>query len=134
MTPNSTTIDAHPGMMGDGTEEQNLGQRGNPDARISQDEVEEAFASRRPAEQRSFDEDDGGDRWSSLRERGDAIRDHVASSAEAVREWASAKADLARQTAADKPVLVVSLSAGVALAAGLAIGFVLGRASDDYYD
>jgi hypothetical protein len=24
----------HPGMMGDGTEEQNLGQRGNPSARI----------------------------------------------------------------------------------------------------
>jgi hypothetical protein len=25
---------AHPGMMGDGTEEQNLGERGNPAARI----------------------------------------------------------------------------------------------------
>jgi hypothetical protein len=33
----------HPGMMGDGTEEQNLGQRGNPKARIKKDEVDAAF-------------------------------------------------------------------------------------------
>ena len=35
--------DPHPGMMGDGTEEQNLGQEGNPKARITKEEVEEAF-------------------------------------------------------------------------------------------
>jgi hypothetical protein len=34
---------SHPGMMGDGTEEQNLGQRGNPAARIKQGEVSAAF-------------------------------------------------------------------------------------------
>jgi hypothetical protein len=34
----------HPGMMGDGTEEQNLGQRGNPAARIKEAEVDAAFA------------------------------------------------------------------------------------------
>jgi hypothetical protein len=33
----------HPGMMGDGTEEQNLDERGNPAARIKKDEVESAF-------------------------------------------------------------------------------------------
>ena len=33
----------HPGMMGDGTEEQNLNERGNPSARITEDEVAEAF-------------------------------------------------------------------------------------------
>ena len=33
----------HPGMMGDGTEEQNLGQPGNPAARIQKDEVDAAF-------------------------------------------------------------------------------------------
>lgn len=38
-----TTADPHPGMMGDGTEEQSLDQKGNPGARITQDEVEEAF-------------------------------------------------------------------------------------------
>jgi hypothetical protein len=35
---------AHPGMMGDGTEEQNLGQPGTPAARIKKDEVDAAFA------------------------------------------------------------------------------------------
>jgi hypothetical protein len=40
---------AHPGMMGDGTEEQNLGQRGNPAARIKKKEVTAAFGKRRPA-------------------------------------------------------------------------------------
>ncbi len=33
----------HPGMMGDGTEEQNLGQAGEPQARIKKDEVDAAF-------------------------------------------------------------------------------------------
>ena len=34
---------SHPGMMGDGTEEQNLSERGNPAARIKKDEVESTF-------------------------------------------------------------------------------------------
>jgi hypothetical protein len=34
---------AHPGMMGDGTEEQNLNERGKPAARIKKEEVETAF-------------------------------------------------------------------------------------------
>ena len=38
------SADPHPGMMGDGTEEQNLGQPGNPAARIRKDEVDAAFA------------------------------------------------------------------------------------------
>jgi hypothetical protein len=38
---------AHPGMMGDGTEEQNLGERGNPAARIKRKEVVAAFAKKR---------------------------------------------------------------------------------------
>ncbi|HUQ34817.1 MAG TPA: hypothetical protein VM144_00410 [Aestuariivirga sp.] len=33
----------HPGMMGDGTEEQNLNQKGNPGARITQEEIDAAF-------------------------------------------------------------------------------------------
>jgi hypothetical protein len=37
---------AHPGMMGDGTEEQNLGERGNPAARIKKNEVSAAFRKR----------------------------------------------------------------------------------------
>jgi hypothetical protein len=38
---------SHPGMMGDGTEEQNLGERGNPAARIRKKEVTAAFGKRR---------------------------------------------------------------------------------------
>jgi hypothetical protein len=38
---------SHPGMMGDGTEEQNLGQRGNPAARIKKKEVAAAFGKPR---------------------------------------------------------------------------------------
>ena len=34
---------SHPGMMGDGTEEQNLGERGEPGARIKKKDVEAAF-------------------------------------------------------------------------------------------
>jgi hypothetical protein len=37
---------SHPGMMGDGTEEQNLGQPGNPAARIKKDEVDAAFSKK----------------------------------------------------------------------------------------
>ena len=39
---------SHPGMMGDGTEEQNLNERGNPAARIKKDEVDAAFGKRNP--------------------------------------------------------------------------------------
>jgi hypothetical protein len=39
---------SHPGMMGDGTEEQNLGQPGNPAARIKEDEVDAAFGKNKP--------------------------------------------------------------------------------------
>jgi hypothetical protein len=51
MTPRDTKKQAkvtHPGMMGDGTEEQNLGQRGNPSARIKKKEVAAAFGKQRP--------------------------------------------------------------------------------------
>jgi hypothetical protein len=42
--PKKVPGDKHPGMMGDGTEEQNLNQPGNPQARIKQGEVDAAFA------------------------------------------------------------------------------------------
>jgi len=37
----------HPNMMGDGTEEQNLGERGNPAVRIKKKEVIAVFGKRR---------------------------------------------------------------------------------------
>ena len=42
--PSNGVTDPHPGMMGDGTEEQNLDQPGNPGARITEDEVRDAFS------------------------------------------------------------------------------------------
>ena len=38
----------HLGMMGDGTEEQNLGERGDPAKLIKQDEVDAAFKRSAP--------------------------------------------------------------------------------------
>jgi hypothetical protein len=43
----SKTAATHPGMMGDGTEEQNLDQPGNPAARIKEDEVDAAFSKKK---------------------------------------------------------------------------------------
>jgi hypothetical protein len=37
---------SHPGMMGDGTEEQNLNEKGNPALRIKPDEVDAAFGKK----------------------------------------------------------------------------------------
>jgi hypothetical protein len=113
--------DLYPGMMGDGTEEQNLNQRGNPKARITEEEVEEAF-SHDPDEPGGFS---GDAAWESLKEKGA----QVATSADAVRDWAADQAAAARRTATDKPVLVISASAATALALGLALGFLIGRAS-----
>lgn len=41
--PNDKVAPSHPGMLGDGTEEQNLNQPGNPGARIKKDEIDAAF-------------------------------------------------------------------------------------------
>ena len=41
---------SRPGVMGDGTQEQNLGQPGNPKARITEDEVKDAFKDVPPAD------------------------------------------------------------------------------------
>ena len=39
---------SHPGMMGDGTEEQNLGETGDPAARIGKDELDATFGKKAP--------------------------------------------------------------------------------------
>lgn len=57
MTNKSTSTDkkpspvSHPGMMGDGTEEQNLNERGDPKARIKKDDVDAAFHKQQPKKQ-----------------------------------------------------------------------------------
>jgi hypothetical protein len=46
--PNKSAKITHPGMMGDGTEEQNLNEPGDPSARINKDEIEAAFGKTEP--------------------------------------------------------------------------------------
>ena len=46
--PNKQPKIAHPGMLGDGTEEQNLNEVGDPSARIKKDEVDAAFENTKP--------------------------------------------------------------------------------------
>jgi len=41
-------INTTPGVLGDGTEEQNLDQPGDPSKRISEEEVDAAFAEKKP--------------------------------------------------------------------------------------
>ena len=47
------SADKHKGMMGDGTEEQNLNQSGTPGARIKKDEVTAAFERKTPIKDRT---------------------------------------------------------------------------------
>ena len=154
---------SYPGMMGDGTEEQNLGQVGDPSARISQDEVQQAFGgAQTPQEPRSFSagggnapaetggmdkagamqladkaKDAAADKLSALTDKVNAMRDQVQQSADAAREWAVKQAgsakDAAQQLHDEKPLLVLSASAGAALAVGLLAGFIIGRATADEY-
>ncbi len=49
---NKQTGVLHPGMMGDGTEEQSLNERGNPEGRIKKDEVNAAFGKQSLKKQR----------------------------------------------------------------------------------
>jgi hypothetical protein len=143
----------HPGMMGDGTEEQNLGQVGDPSARISQDEVQQAFGGAQGSaltkEPRSFVDKDAAmdmagkakdaasEKLSALTDKVNAMRDQMQQSADAARDWAAKQAGAAKDAAvqlhAEKPVLVLSASAGAALAVGLLAGFVIGRATADDY-
>jgi hypothetical protein len=46
--PNKSAKATHPGMMGDGTEEQNLNEAGDLSGRIKAEEVEAAFGKTEP--------------------------------------------------------------------------------------
>jgi hypothetical protein len=46
--PNKADKISHPGMMGDGTEEQSLNEPGDPSVRIKADEVDAAFGKKDP--------------------------------------------------------------------------------------
>lgn len=151
---NNRSSASYPGMMGDGTEEQSLGQVGDPSARIGEDEVQQAFGgAQAPQESRSFVDkaldkdaamqmagkakDAAADKLSALTDKVNAMRDQMQQSADAARDWATKQAgsarDAAKQLHEDKPLMVLSVSAGAALAVGLLAGFVIGRATADEY-
>jgi hypothetical protein len=44
--PSNSVKISHPGMMGDGTEEQNLDEKGDPALRIRSNEVDAAFSKK----------------------------------------------------------------------------------------
>jgi hypothetical protein len=46
--PSKSDKISRPGMMGDGTEEQNLNEKGDPALRIKSDEVDAAFGKKEP--------------------------------------------------------------------------------------
>jgi ElaB/YqjD/DUF883 family membrane-anchored ribosome-binding protein len=81
--------------------------------------------------------DTAAETLSTLTDKVNAARDQVQQSAEAARDWAMKQADHAAQSAkqlqAERPVLVLSVSAATALVVGLAAGFVIGRATADEY-
>ena len=141
----------YPEMMGDETEEQNLNQIGDPSARITEDEVNQAFGAGATRQARSFldkeardladkaekAKDTAAEKLSVLTDKVNAMRDQMQQSADAARDWATKQAGAAKDAAVqlhtDKPVLVLSVSAGAALAVGLLAGFVIGRATADEY-
>lgn len=145
---------SYPEMMGDETEEQNLNQAGDPAARITEGEVDQAFGAK-SSESRSLKEprtfldkdqarqmadkakDTAAETLSALTDKVNTVRDQVQQSAEAARDWARRRADstaeAAKQLHAERPVLVLSVSAGAAIAVGLLAGFVIGRATADDY-
>jgi ElaB/YqjD/DUF883 family membrane-anchored ribosome-binding protein len=144
----------YPEMMGDGTEEQNLNQTGDPSARITEGEVDKAFGTAASAASRTLEEartfmdkdarqmagkakDAAAETLSGLTDKVNAARDQVQHSAEAARDWAKKQAeqaaDSAKRLQAERPMAVLSVSAGAALAVGLLAGFVIGRATADDY-
>jgi hypothetical protein len=67
----------------------------------------------------------------ALNERVLAAKDWAAEKAGVAREWTQEKAGQVKEVLSDERVTVISISAATALAVGLAVGFLVGRASAD---
>jgi ElaB/YqjD/DUF883 family membrane-anchored ribosome-binding protein len=143
------------GKTGRGRSGQNLEQTAESAARAGAAEVEKAYgavasaASDSLREARTFLDKDqarqmaskakdaAADTLSGLNDKVNTVRDQVQHSAEAARDWAKKQAgsaaESAKQLHAERPIAVLSVSAGAALAVGLLAGFVIGRATADDY-
>jgi ElaB/YqjD/DUF883 family membrane-anchored ribosome-binding protein len=111
-------------MMGDGTEEQNLGQTGNPSARISEEEVDDAFGSTGQSQAA----DHGFGIAPKVKEQIEASQEWLGDKTEAALRWSSDQLAQAEQVVAERPAIVITASALSALTVGLLLGFLLGRA------
>ena len=125
---------SYPEMLGGGTEEQNMNQVGDP----STVNEPRTFLDKDQARQMADKAKDAtAETLSTLTDKVNALRDQLQHSAETARDWAKKQADSTADTAkrlqAERPVMVLSVSAGAALAVGLLAGFVIGRATADEY-
>jgi ElaB/YqjD/DUF883 family membrane-anchored ribosome-binding protein len=115
----------YPGMMGDGTEEQNLGQVGDPSARITEEEVDQAFGATAPAQAPASTA--GRAFAPKVKEGIEASQAWVGDKADAARRWSSDRAAQAEQVISERPAIVITASALSALVVGLVAGFLIGR-------
>jgi ElaB/YqjD/DUF883 family membrane-anchored ribosome-binding protein len=117
---------SYPEMLGDGTE---------PRTFLDKDEAKQLAGEAKQMAQKA--KDATAETLSTLTDRVNAIRDQMQKSADAARDWAQKQAgstaDAAKRLQAERPVMVLSVSAGAALAVGLLAGFVIGRATADEY-
>jgi ElaB/YqjD/DUF883 family membrane-anchored ribosome-binding protein len=125
----------YPDMLGEGSEEQTQ----EPRTFLDKDQARQ-MADKAKDEARQMAgkaKDAAAETLSTLTDRVNTIRDQLQHSAEAARDWAQKQAestaDSAKRLHAERPVMVLSVSAGAALAVGLLAGFVIGRATADEY-
>jgi ElaB/YqjD/DUF883 family membrane-anchored ribosome-binding protein len=121
----------YPDMLGDDTEE--------PRTFLDKDQARQ-MADKAKDEARQMAgkaKDAAAETLSTLTDRVNTMRDQLQHSAEAARDWAQKQAETTAESAkrlqAERPVMVLSVSAGAALAVGLLAGFVIGRATADEY-
>jgi ElaB/YqjD/DUF883 family membrane-anchored ribosome-binding protein len=154
-TPTGETDLSLGGKTGRGRSVQNLEQAAESAARTGAAEVDKAFGAAASAASNSLKEartfldkdearrmagkakDAAAETMSTLTDKVNAARDQVQRSAEVARDWtmkrAEEAADSAKRLQAERPIAVLSVSAGAALAVGLLAGFVIGRATADDY-
>ncbi len=136
---------SYPEMLGGGTEEQNMNQVGDPSTVneprtfLDKDQARQMADKAKDEAKQMADKakDATAETLSTLTDKVNALRDQLQHSAETARDWAKKQADSTADTAkrlqAERPVMVLSVSAGAALAVGLLAGFVIGRATADEY-
>jgi ElaB/YqjD/DUF883 family membrane-anchored ribosome-binding protein len=121
----SSRVD-YPEVLGDGAERRTF---------LDKDEAKQLAGEAKQMAEKA--KDAAAETLSTLTDRVNAIRDQMQKSADAARDWAQKQAgstaDAAKRLQAERPVAVLSVSAGAALAIGLIAGFVIGRATADEY-